>query len=107
MLWRNNVGVSFDETGRPVRYGLANLTAAMNARYKSSDLIGITPVTITQEMVGKVLGVFTSIETKRETWKFRGTKRDVAQLRWINLIKEYGGIGQFSKGPNDILWLKK
>ena len=97
-LWRNNVGVLFDETGRPVRYGLANDSKALNSQIKSSDLIGIMPAKIRPEDVGKTIGIFTSIEVKRPGWKYTGKEREVAQLAWINLIVSLGGIAAFSTG---------
>ena len=97
-LWRNNVGVLYDEKGRPVRFGLANDSASMNKQVKSSDLIGITPHKITLEDVGKTVGIFTSIEAKRDTWKYTGTAREVAQYTWIKLVISLGGIAKFSKG---------
>ena len=57
-LWRNNVGVLMDSRGVPVRFGLANDSAGVNKIIKSADLIGIRPVIITQDMVGKVIGQF-------------------------------------------------
>lgn len=94
-LWRNNVGVLKDERGVPVRYGLANESKAMNQNIKSSDLIGITPVTVTPDMVGKTLGVFTAYECKAEDWSYRANKREIAQLKWLELIQSLGGIAQF------------
>jgi len=97
LLWRNNVGVLPDRTGRPVRYGLCNETKAMNEKNKSSDLIGITPTLITQEMVGYMLGVFTAVETKKEGWKY-STKdaRAVAQQHFINIVLQNGGFAGFA-----------
>ena len=94
-LWRNNVGVLKDERGVPVRYGLANDSKGMNQSLKSSDLIGITPVIITPEMVGQTLGVFTSYECKSEGWKYKGTDREVAQHKWLMLVEQLGGISGF------------
>lgn len=94
-LWRNNVGVLKDERGVPVRYGLANESKAMNQNIKSSDLIGITPVTVTPDMVGKTLGVFTAYECKAEDWSYRANKREIAQLKWLELVQSLGGIAQF------------
>jgi hypothetical protein len=94
-LWRNNVGALPGPSGIPVRYGLANESKRMNEAIKSSDLIGITPVVITQEMVGRTLGVFTSYEVKQEGWKFTGSKREVAQAAWIRLVKAFGGYARF------------
>jgi hypothetical protein len=95
-LWRNNIGAVLDAVGRLVRYGLANESAVMNGRLKSGDRIGITPIVITQDMVGKTVGVFTSIEVKKEDWNYKATEREKAQLAWIELIKEKGGIADFA-----------
>ena len=46
-LFRNNVGVLKDETGRPVRYGLANDSSKINKVVKSGDLIGWQPLRMT------------------------------------------------------------
>jgi len=92
-LWRNNNGACMDESGRLVRYGLANDSARMSERIKSSDLIGITPVTCE---CGRTYGVFTSIEVKRPGWVYRGTDREAAQLAWLNLVQSLGGLATFA-----------
>ena len=94
-LFRNNRGACYDQTGRLIRYGLANESKAVDKVLKSSDLIGITKMVITPEDVGRVVAVFTSLECKKPGWKFTGTPREVAQDRWINLIRGYGGIARF------------
>lgn len=92
-VWRNNRGVAMDRNGRPVRFGLGNESAALNAHIKSSDLIGIAPYQVTAADVGRILGVFISIECKAPGWRFRGTDREKAQLRWIDMVKGLGGKG--------------
>jgi len=77
-----------------VRYGLGNDSAQVNAKLKSSDLIGITPV-------GGV-GVFTSYEIKKPGWRYAGTPREVAQLRWLELVVSLGGIGKFISDVGDL-----
>lgn len=95
-LMRNNVGVAVSHDNRPVRYGLCNESKKQNQVLKSSDLIGITPVTITPEMVNRVLGVFTAVETKHSDWIYKGSEREVAQLNFINLVLQNGGFAGFA-----------
>lgn len=83
-LFRNNSGVATDRHGRPVRYGLANDSSALNREVKSSDLIGID---------GE--GKFVSLEVKRPGWVFRGTEREIAQLNWIVFVNCMGGRARF------------
>lgn len=101
-LWRNNVGATYDQTGRFIRYGLANESAAVNKNIKSGDLIGITPHIITPDEVGEMIGVFTSIEVKRPGWVYKGTGRETAQQRWINLIESLGGYAKFVADLKDL-----
>jgi len=102
ILYRNNVGACQTADGRQIRYGLANDSAQINREFKSSDLIGITRRVITSDMVGQIIGIFTSIEVKREGWSYHGTEREQAQQRWIELIQSNGGIAQFATGPASI-----
>lgn len=96
-LMRNNSGALKDIEGRQVRFGLGNISKEHNERVKSSDLIGFTKVTITPEMVGKTIAVFTAVEVKKEAWdenkKF--DKRETAQNNFINFIKNNGGFAGF------------
>ena len=98
-LWRNNVGVLKDERGVSIRFGLANTSKAVNGELKSGDLIGIRPVLITPDMVGKVIGQFVSRECKESHWKYnpRDT-RDVAQGRWAALVNSLGGDAKVTVG---------
>ena len=98
-LWRNNVGVLKDERGVPIRFGLANTSKAVNGELKSGDLIGIRPVLITPDMVGKVIGQFVSRDCKESHWKYnpRDT-RDVAQGRWAALVNSLGGDAKVTVG---------
>lgn len=94
ILLRNNSGALKDITGRPVRFGLGNISKEVNKESKSSDLIGITPVVITPEMVGQTVGLFTAIEVKDEKWKKITTKRERAQQNFIDWTISLGGIGK-------------
>lgn len=94
LLWRNNSGSLVDERGVPVRFGLGNDSAKVNAVLKSSDLIGITPVT--DPVSGITRGVFTAIEVKAPGYKGPRTQHDQAQARFITLVKSRGGIAGFA-----------
>jgi len=102
LLYRNNVGACEDATGRWIRYGLCNDSKALNEKFKSNDLIGITPHEVVEADVGKLLGIFTSIETKREGWSYTGTARETAQLNWITLVLSHGGIAKFVTNEEDL-----
>jgi len=95
-LWRNNSGACLDQTGRMIRYGLGNDSKKLNTVWKSSDLIGITPITVTPDMVGTVLGVFTAVEVKGSNWEYSGTDREVGQLNFLTDVQKQGGISMFA-----------
>lgn len=98
VLWRNNVGALLDDRGVPVRYGLANESKKMNEVWKSGDLIGIRPTTVTRAMVGTTLGRFVSAEIKEGGWKYTGRGREKAQMNWIELVRSLGGEANFVTG---------
>jgi len=96
-LWRNNVGVLPNpDTGHPVRFGLANDSAPLNKRLKSSDLIGWRKRVITPELVGATIAQFATIECKAETWRWSGSEREQAQQAWLSLVVSEGGVGFFA-----------
>ena len=98
-LTRNNVGVLMSDNGTPVRYGLANESKEQNKVFKSSDLIGIRAVLVTQAMVGQVIGQFVARECKKEGWRYSGDHHETAQLAFINFINAKGGDACFASGP--------
>lgn len=99
-LMRNNVGVAQTHDNRPVRYGLCNESKKQNKVLKSSDLIGITPVLITSQMVDQVLGIFTAVETKHNGWTYKGDEREFAQQNFIDLVLRNGGYAGFANDVN-------
>jgi hypothetical protein len=112
MSWRNNVGAlptktrhecpscrfKFEETRPPLRYGLANDSAALNKRVKSSDLILAIPRIIQPRDVGKKFAQFGAVECKRAGWKYTGNEREAAQLAFLSIVAELGGFATFSTG---------
>lgn len=107
-MWRNNSGACFDDTGRLIRYGLGNDSAQLNARIKSSDLIGITPVTawLASANAWVQLGVFTALEVKPNGWVRNPTDdRAVAQERFHAIVREVGGFAGFVSDEKDIQFI--
>ena len=86
-LHRNNTGTLRDQHGRPVSFGLAK---------GSSDLIGWTTRSITPEMVGQQVAVFTSIEVKSPTGRIRPE-----QQQWIDAVQAAGGIAGVARSVED------
>lgn len=91
IVWRNNTGVLKNEAGIPVRFGLCR---------GSSDLICITPLKITQEMVGQTVGVFTAVEVKTKTGRV-----SPEQQTFINAVRSAGGIAGVARSVEDALEL--
>lgn len=102
-LWRNNNGASEvlepDGGTRHIRFGLGNDSKKLGDKWKSSDLIGITPVTSTQ--AGQVFGVFTAVEVKSPGWKAPKNDRERAQAAFLSSVRAMGGIGMFAQSTAD------
>jgi hypothetical protein len=98
ILLRNNSGAFVDQTGRMVRFGLGAISKKHDETMKSVDYIGITTITITQQMVGQKIGVFTAVETKRDDWNpaKKLDKHEQAQKNFIDWVKSKGGIAGFA-----------
>ena len=90
-LFKNNVGKLRDERGNIVTFGLCK---------GSSDLIGWTPITITPEMVGKKIAVFTAVEVKKN--KFGKYKATDDQKRFISAVLNNGGFAGVADCKKDL-----
>lgn len=86
-LFRNNTGTLRDQHGRPVQFGLCK---------GSADLIGYRTITITPEMVGQQVAVFTSIEVKSATGRLRPE-----QQQWLDAVVKAGGIAAVARSVAD------
>lgn len=74
------------KAARPIPLGLQD--ARNQVVPGVADLIGWTSITITPEMVGQTIAVFTSVETKRS----KGGVTSPEQITWKNKISAAGGI---------------
>jgi len=63
-----------------------------------SDLIGVTPVTVTEQMIGQVLGVFVAIENKTDTGIV-----SPEQEKFIKNIRSVGGRAGVARCAEDAL----
>ena len=100
--WRNNTGAAMID-GRMVRWGLCNDSAQLNKRIKSSDIIGITPLLIQPEHVGRVVGIFTALEAKHRGWHMiPSDARACAQQAFHDIVKNVGGFAGFVTEPTDV-----
>jgi len=88
-LFRNNTGTLRDINGRPVSFGLCK---------GSADLIGWRSVTITPEMVGQQIAVFTSIEVKAATGRIRPE-----QQQWLQAVAAAGGIAGVARSVGEAM----
>lgn len=86
-LYRNNTGTLRGQHGRPVTFGLC---------VGSADLIGWTTRTITPDMVGQQVAVFTSIEVKTPTGRLRPE-----QQQWLAAVRAAGGIAGVARSVED------
>lgn len=99
-LFRQNVGQAW--VGKVIRQGHQVMVAEARPFHAglcvgSSDVIGITPVVVTPDMVGKTVGIFTAYEMK--TGKLKTTKQ---QDGFLAMVRRLGGIAKVVRSPDDI-----
>ena len=99
-LFRNHIGLGWSgkyqrlnatdvliRGARPLRAGLCE---------GSSDLIGWLPLTITPQMVGSKIAVFSAVETK-----FGRGRTTKDQERFIEVVKDFGGFALVTRDLED------
>jgi len=82
-FFRYQVGTFLTSEGAMVKIGVKGV----------SDLIGITPYTITPEDVGRTVGIFTALEVKKP----RGGRVSEEQKSFLRTVNRLGGIGAVVK----------
>lgn len=106
VLMRNNTGVAYTPNNRPVFFGLGNEGKKNNNSIRTSDLIGWTTVTITPEMVGKSIAVFTAFEVKKlgfiKKLSYNENTREHGQNMFKNQVLNAGGIADFVTSAVDV-----
>jgi hypothetical protein len=91
-LFRNNSGVAFHADGSRVVYGVGSPGG--------SDLLGFTVKTVTPDMVGKPVAIFTAVEIKTP----RG-RVSAEQENFIRVVNEAGGLAAIVRSPEEALRL--
>lgn len=90
LSWRNQTGVfrAMDDPNRIVNVGIKG----------SSDILTVAAIIITQEMVGKTVGVAVGIEVKTKT----GAQSD-RQKKWQAAFEKRGGIYLISRSKEEAI----
>lgn len=105
-LFRQNVGMGWAGTvieRTPARLVLENYRPLHAGLVKgSSDMVGLHPVLVTEQMVGSRLAVFTGIEAK--TKRGRATKE---QENFIRFVRQFGGIAGIARSPDEAVQIIK
>jgi hypothetical protein len=90
LVWRNQVGVfrAMDDPNRIIKVGVPGM----------ADVIGVVPVVITAEMVGKTVGVAVGCEVKTPL----GKQRDKQKL-WQHAMQRHHGIYLITRSPDQAI----
>lgn len=75
------------QNGRPLHAGLCE---------GSSDLVGWTERTVTPEMVGKKVAIFTAVEVKTDAGRVTAQ-----QMNFISRVRQAGGIAGIARSPEE------
>lgn len=103
-LFRNNRGLFW--AGKVIDRTETTVTLAFPRQVEAglvngaSDLIGATQVTITPDMVGQTVAIFTAGEVKRPRVAVPSH-----QQQFVDFIREFGGFAEVIRSPADALRL--
>lgn len=99
-LYCNNSGTAYTDNNRPVFFGLGNDGKKKTGDIRTPDDVGFTPITITPEMVGKTVAVFTAIDSKKAGFTVKNNyninSREYGQNKFFQIVIKYGGIAGFA-----------
>lgn len=90
-----NILAAIKKKYQGLRWGWNNTSQKFSEVFKSPDLIGWTEITITPNMVGKKIAVFTGLEVKHPGFKMSTNKHVLAQKNCLDKIESSNGIGSF------------
>ena len=90
LFLRYNVGTFWTKDGRPVKIGEPGV----------SDLIGMVPHVVTQEDVGRTIGVFTVMETKQLRDSTDKARKE-SQGAFLRLVNRGGGVAAIVRSEED------
>lgn len=100
VTFRNNCGMLIDTRGVPVYYGVAGPKQGRKS-LGGSDFIGWESVTVTADMVGSKVAVFTAHEIKADVCK-ESNATIAAQELFIANVLAAGGRAGFVRRPIDV-----
>lgn len=105
-LYTNNTGVAYDPSGRPVFFGLGNEGKKDSDSIRTPDDVGFTVITVTPEMVGKKVAVFTAIDAKKLGFvvkpNYAAGTREYGQQKFFDIVKMHNGIAGFASCSADV-----
>lgn len=90
VFWNHPTGTAraYDAPERVIKYGLPG----------SPDIIGVTPITVTAEMVGRKIGVAIGVEVKTAT----GRQRE-QQKKFQSAFTDAGGVYILARSVDDAI----
>lgn len=105
-LYRNNTGVAYDQSNRPIFFGLGNDGVKRDDSIRTHDWIGYHTLTVTPEMVGKKVAVFTAIDAKKLGFVSKAVysvgTREYGQDKFAKRVINAGGIAGFATNAEDV-----